>query len=195
MRAKNIIIVLILIGIIVVSSILIFTKATELASIIGSKTSSVSLEQETLNNELLPEEIALLEEEIKEPAKDIPDKYKEYIEDVDIIINVANRFLEEKTQFTDIIKSIDEQGINIVADDVSFSIEFDENGLIEDMLLEVKDEYDTIVINKDLNVFIESALSAKKASDYMGLVSDVDIPLKYYLKVPKVIDFILEHGL
>tara|TARA_Y100000310_G_scaffold296626_1_gene329012 strand:- start:3515 stop:4102 length:588 start_codon:yes stop_codon:yes gene_type:complete len=191
MRAKNIIFLLIIIGIIFMSSALVFLKATDYEegikpiSIIKSKVSSLFLQQGNPNKELSKEEKEALKEEMSE-------KYKEYIEHMDEGINIANEFLWDNSQFTDITKSIDGQGINIVADDVSFCIEFDENGIIRDVFLEVKEGYDTITIKKDLDVFVESALSAEGASDYMKLVSEVNIPFKYYLKIPKVIDFVLE---
>ena len=173
------------------SSALVFLKATDYEegikpiSIIKSKVSSLFLQQGNPNKELSKEEKEALKEEMSE-------KYKEYIEHMDEGINIANEFLWDNSQFTDITKSIDGQGINIVADDVSFCIEFDENGIIRDVFLEVKEGYDTITIKKDLDVFVESALSAEGASDYMKLVSEVNIPFKYYLKIPKVIDFVLE---
>jgi len=193
MRARNIILVLTLIGIIMASSAFVFIKGTDKdtnnikpLSIIKSKVSSLFLQQENLDNEHLSEETETISLEV------IPDKYKGYIENADSIIDETNKFLEDKTQFIDIVKSIDEQGINLIADDVSFYVEFDEEGLIDSVVLGINNEYDSIVVQNDLDIFVESALNAKETSDYMDLLSDVDIPLKYYLKVPKIIKVVMD---
>ena len=186
MRARNIILIVTLIGIIMASSALVFIKGAEPFSVIKSKVSSMALQQENLDNEPLSEETEAISLEA------IPDKYKWHIENAELIIDETNKFLEGKTQFIDIIKSIDEQGINLIADDISFYVEFDEDGLIENVVLGVNDDYDSIVVQNDLDIFVEFALDAKGMSDYMDILSDVDIPLKYYLKVPKIVKVVLD---
>ena len=160
-------------------------------SVVETEVSYTPFQQKIPNQEEIFQEVENMppkeEVKIEEPVKQgIPEKYKEYLEDV----NVINEFLKENPQFVDSIKSMNEKGVNIVADDVSFYIEFNEGGLIKDINTGTINQYKTISIHDELDNFLQNAENAENIEQFRDLILGIDIPFKYYLKIPQIISYI-----
>lgn len=163
-----------------ISSAIIFIAATE-------DSEAASITESEVPQEQLSDGAGTVSLKEEQPVEqEIPWEYKEYIENS----GMANKFLEDNPKFANIIKSIDEEGINIVANDVSFHIEFNGQGLIEEIAIETDDEYKTIVIHSKLSDFLGKAQNAENLNQLLDIVSDMDIPFRYYIKIPEIVGLI-----
>lgn len=173
-------------SIIFLSSALMFTILLEPAQAGKTSTTIVSSAEFQQNVAVVQEQDLGQEGQVTAVKITIPEKYEEYLDKID----TANNYLEQNPEYTDLIKDFDEKGINVVADDVSFYIEIDEDGLIEKVTAGINQEYNTVEIQDDFDDFMERAQVAEDIGDFWNLASDVDIPLKYYLKAPKLASLI-----
>ncbi len=180
-------IILVLVSIIALPFALLSIIAKEDIGIAESEVSGTSVQQATLNQDQSPEDVGTVSLKEKLSAEqEIQEEYNEYIQNIEM----ANKFLKENPKFVNIIKSVDEQGVNIVTDDVLFHVEFDEQGLIEGVAAGTDSEYKTIVIHSKLGDFLVKAQNAENVKQLLDLVSDMDMPFEYYLKIPEIVSLI-----